>query len=76
MIPSTLRLWVDAVKRIKADPGIPVACPPCNGGTRVVEGIRSEADPDVGTRIIRCTRSGHYSTSRYTTSDRVLPLPT
>ena len=50
--------------------------PLCNGGTLVVEGIRSEADPDVGTRIIRCTRSGHYSTSRYTTSDRVLPLPT
>ena len=76
MIPSTLRLWVDAVKRLEADPGTPVACPLCDGGTLVVEDIRSEAHPDVGTRTIRCTRSGHYSTSRYTTSDRVLPLPT
>lgn len=65
MIPSTMRLWIDAVKRVEADPGMPVTCPIRDGGTLVVEDIRSEADPDVGTRIIRCTRCGHYSTSRY-----------
>lgn len=71
MIPNTLRLWIDAVKRMEANPGTPTTCPLCDGGALVVEDIRSEADPDVGTRIIRCTHCGHHSTSRYHFGPRV-----
>ena len=65
MIPSTMRLWIDAVMRMETDPNIQVTCPICDSGTLVVEDIHNEADPDVGTRIIRCTHCGHYSTSCY-----------
>ena len=65
MIAPKLRLWIDAVKRMEADPATPVMCPFRDGGTLVVEDIRSEADPETGTRIIRCTTCDHSSTSRY-----------
>lgn len=65
MTPNTLRLWIDAVERMEADPGTPVTCSVCGIGTLVVEDIRSDADPDVGTRIVGCTHCGHHSTSRY-----------
>ncbi len=65
MIPPKLRLWIDAVKRMEAEPATPVMCPFGDGGTLVVEDIRSDADPETGTRIIRCTACDHSSTSRY-----------
>ena len=65
MISSTLRLWIDAVKQMEAEPGIPVTCPVCNIGTLVIGDIRSEADPEFGTRTIRCAHCGTSSNSRY-----------
>jgi C4-type Zn-finger protein len=65
MTSTGLRLWIDAVRWMEADPGTPVTCPVCDIGTLIVEDILSEANPEVGTRTIRCTHCGHYSTSRY-----------
>lgn len=65
MISSTLRLWIDAIKLMEAEPGTPVTCPVCNIGTLVIEDIRSEADPELGTRTIHCAHCGTTSNSRY-----------
>lgn len=65
MTSIALRLWINAVKRMAADPGSAVTCPVCGIGTLIVVDILSEANPEVGTRTVRCPHCGHYSTSRY-----------
>lgn len=65
MTSTGLRLWIDAVRRMEAGPGTPVTYPVCDIGTLIVGDVLSEANPEVGTRIVRCTHCGHYSTSRY-----------
>ena len=71
MISSTLRLWIDAIKLMEAEPGTPVTCPVCNIGTLVIKDIRSEADPEFGTRIIRCAHCGTTSNLRYNFGENI-----
>ena len=73
MLPNALRLWIDVVKRMDTDPDTPVACPACDTGSILAEDVRSEADPEYGTRIVRCTRCGHHSTSRYRFGPQAVP---
>ena len=58
---------------MEADPAAPVACPLCNISYVVAVDVRSEADPEFGTRTVRRTHCGHHSTSRYHFRPQAVP---
>lgn len=61
MNPIMPRRRIEALKHMQARPGARVTCPVCGTGTLVAERIRGAADPDAGTRFVRCTHRGHHS---------------
>ncbi len=65
IISRTMHIWMDAVRRVEAEPGTPVACAICSVGAIVASDVWSEAALGFGTHTICCTHCGHYSTSRY-----------
>lgn len=58
------RRRIEALDRMAARPGAPVSCPDCGTGTPVAEDVRGAADPDAGSRFIRCTRRGDRGEAR------------
>ena len=58
------RRWIEAVERMQARPGAPVSCPDRGTDTPVTEGIRGEADPGSGPRVVRRTRRGRQVAMR------------
>lgn len=64
MISDTSKKWLEAGIVLGEDPGAKVLCPECAQSELEVQDIRSEFEPELIERIIRCPVCGKYNALR------------